>query len=142
MDDDISVRGLTIPGHELDWRFTGSGGPGGQHANTSNTAVELRLDVLGSPSIPDRLRDRLHRRLGDQLTKAGELIVTSSEHRSQHRNRVDARRRMKDVLDAALAPPAKKRRPTRPSRASQRRRVEDKRRRGRLKASRRGDDWG
>lgn len=142
MESGLRVRGLVIPESELDWRFTTSGGPGGQHANTSNTAVELRFNVLQSHQIDQRLRERIRRRLGNQMTNAGDLIVTSSDHRSQTRNRSDAKIRMAELLDEGIRPPAKRRKSTRPSRSAKRRRLEDKRHRGRLKAGRRGDDWG
>ena len=137
----IQVRGITIPESALDWRFTGSGGPGGQHANTSNTAAELRLNIHDSDAIPDRIRERIVRRLGHRITGAGDLITSSSEHRSQTRNRDEARKRMAELLDEGIRPPAKRRKPTKPSRSAKRRRVEDKRRRGQLKAERQGRDW-
>ncbi|CAN5249519.1 alternative ribosome rescue aminoacyl-tRNA hydrolase ArfB [soil metagenome] len=141
MQDGITVRGIHIPDVELEWRFTGSGGPGGQHANTANTAAELRFDVIASPQLTDRLKDRIRRRLGGRITTAGELIVRSSEHRSQTRNRVEALSRMTELLDEGIAPPAKPRRPTRPSRSAKRRRLDDKKQRGKLKAGRQRKDW-
>ncbi|MEE8601893.1 alternative ribosome rescue aminoacyl-tRNA hydrolase ArfB [Euzebya tangerina] len=141
MPDGLDVRGISIPESDLDWRFTGSGGPGGQHANTSNTAAELRLNVRTCDAIPDRIKERILRRLSHRMTNAGELITTGSEHRSQTRNREEARKRMAELLDEGIKPPPKRRKPTRPSRASKRRRVENKRRRGQLKADR-GRDWG
>lgn len=141
MQDGLTVRGVHIPESELEWRFTGSGGPGGQHANTANTAAELRFDVTASPQLDDRLKDRIRRRIGNRLTTAGVLIVGSSEHRSQTRNRQEALKRMGELLDEGIRPPAKRRKPTRPSRSARRRRLEDKRRRGELKASRQRKDW-
>ncbi|WP_370326408.1 alternative ribosome rescue aminoacyl-tRNA hydrolase ArfB [Euzebya sp.] len=141
MERGLTVRGVHLPAGAFEWRFTGAGGPGGQHANTANTAVELRLDVEGCDALPARLKDRIRARLGSRMTRAGELVVQASEHRSQRRNRDDAMRRMAELLDEGIRPPAKRRTPTRPSRASQRRRVEDKRRRGALKAQRQGRDW-
>jgi ribosome-associated protein len=139
--DGITVRGIHIPDSELEWRFTTSGGPGGQHANTSHTAAELRFDVDASAQLTDRLKDRIRRRLGRRITAAGVLIATSSEHRSQTRNRTEALSRMKEMLDEGIAPPAKPRRPTRPSRGAQRRRLDAKTQRGALKASRQRKDW-
>ena len=141
MQDGLTVRGVHIPEAELEWRFTASGGPGGQHANTSNTAVEVRFDVTASPQLDGRLKDRIRRRIGNRLTTAGVLIVGSSEHRSQTRNRQEALKRMAELLDEGIRPPAKRRKPTRPSRSAKRRRVEDKRRRGDLKAARQRKDW-
>ena len=108
-----------------------SGGPGGQHVNTSNTRAEVTFDVAGSPSLPDWARERLASRLGPVVT------VAASDRRSQARNRELALARLAARLGAALdVAPA--RRPTRPTRASQQRRVEAKRRRGGLKRDRRG----
>lgn len=141
MSDGITVRGVHIPDHELDWRFTTSGGPGGQHANRSNTAVELRFNVEQSVALPDRLKDRVRRRLAGQLTNAGEIIVQVAETRSQTRNRQQARRQMADVLDEAIAPPKKRRKPTRPTKAAKRRRLQDKRHRAEIKRNRKTPEW-
>ncbi len=141
MHDGLTVRGVHIPDAELEWRFTGSGGPGGQHANTSNTAVELRFNVEASPQLNDRLKERIRRRVGNRITAAGDLIVHSSEHRSQTRNRAEAMKRLAEVLDEGIRPPEKRRKPTRPSRSAKRRRLDEKKRRGELKASRQRKDW-
>jgi ribosome-associated protein len=119
-----------IPLDELEWRFSGSGGPGGQHANTSNTRVELFFDVAGSPSLGPRQRERLLERLGTVVR------VVVSDTRSQARNRELALDRLRDRLAVALRTP-RARRPTSPSRAARHRRVEAKRRRGELKRQRR-----
>jgi ribosome-associated protein len=139
--DGLTVRGVHIPDGELEWRFTGSGGPGGQHANTANTAAELRFDVTASAHLDDRLKARIRRRLGHRLTAAGVLSTSSSEHRSQLRNRQEALRRMAELLEEGIRPPAPPRTPTRPSRAARRRRLDDKKRRGELKAGRQRRDW-
>lgn len=141
MQEGITVRGIHIPESALQWRFTGSGGPGGQHANTANTAAELRFDVDASPLLTDRLKERIRRRLGHRLTAAGELVIKASEHRSQTRNRDEAMTRLAALLDEGIAPPAKPRRPTRPSKGSRRRRLDAKTRRGALKAGRQNRDW-
>ena len=122
-------RSLTIPLDELEWRFSGSGGPGGQHANTSNTRAEVRFDVAASPSLGPRQRDRL-------LERVGPLVrVVASDSRSQARNRELALERLADRLAAALrVRPA--RRPTRPSAAAEARRIEAKRRAGARKRER------
>ncbi|MGI9018870.1 MAG: alternative ribosome rescue aminoacyl-tRNA hydrolase ArfB [Euzebya sp.] len=142
MESGLTVRGVDIPAAALQWQFTASGGPGGQHANTSNTAVELRFDVNACEQLPDRLKQRIRRRLGARMTNAGLLIVQASQHRSQTRNRDEARRRLAELLDEGIRPPEKRRKPTRPSKGSRRRRLEDKRQRGQLKAGRQGRDWG
>ena len=121
---------LVLPLDELTWRFSRSGGPGGQHANTSDTRVEVRFDVAGSPSLGPRQRARLLERLGP------EVRVTASDERSQLRNRELALRRLAERLAEALRVEAP-RRPTKPTRASQRRRLEQKRRQSSRKAERR-----
>jgi ribosome-associated protein len=133
--------GLVVPAAELVERFSRSSGPGGQSVNTTDSRVELEYDVAASPVLTDTQRARALRNLTSRLTD-GRVVVDASEHRSQHRNRVAARERLADLLRTALAPPPPKRRPTKPSRASQRRRVETKKQRGRTKALRgrvRGD---
>lgn len=124
---------LTIPADELTWRFTASGGPGGQHANTANTRVELVFDVAGSRALNEVQRARLRSKLGD------EVRVVVSDERSQARNRSIARARLRDLLAGGLEVP-RRRIPTRPSRASEARRVAAKQRRGQLKRLRRPVD--
>jgi ribosome-associated protein len=132
-DDDGQLRvtdSLTLPLEELDWRFTSSGGPGGQHANTANTRVEVRFDVAASPSLTDEQRQRLLERLGPAVR------VVASDERSQARNRDLALRRLAERLAAALRVETP-RRATRPTMAARRRRLEDKRRRALRKQDRR-----
>ena len=132
----LVVRGVEIPEDELSWRFSRSGGPGGQSVNTADSRVELSLDVAGSRILPERLRDRAVAALGHRLVD-GVLTVAASEFRSQHRNRQAARARMSALLTEATAPPAPARRPTRPTRGSKERRLAGKKRRGQTKAMRR-----
>ncbi len=128
----VVSRSCAIRLDELEWRFSGSGGPGGQHANTSNTRAEVRFDVAASPSLGPRQRARLLERLGPVVR------VVASDERSQTRNRDLALGRLKDRLGAALVV-EKPRRATRPTAGSTKRRLEDKRRRADLTASRRRD---
>ena len=121
---------LTIPGTELGWKFTASGGPGGQHANTANTRVELTFDVGRSEALDDAQRARLRAKLGDEVR----VVVT--DQRSQARNRAIARERLQETLAAALVVP-RRRVPTRPGRAAAARRVDAKQQRGQLKRLRR-----
>jgi ribosome-associated protein len=123
-------RSLTIPLDELDWRFTASGGPGGQHANTANTRAELRFDIEASPSLGPRQRARLLERYGSVLR------VVSSTHRSQLRNRNDAIERLTNMLADGLRTQTV-RRPTGPSRGAVERRLDDKRKRSDAKRARR-----
>ncbi len=123
---------LAIPRAELQYRFSPSGGPGGQHANKVNTRVELRFDVARSPSLGPRQRARLLDRLGP------EVRVVADDERSQSRNRQLATERFCARVAAALHV-EKSRRPTRPSRGAKERRLEEKRRISERKRSRRGD---
>lgn len=136
-EDELVVgRGVRIPAAEIDERFTTSGGPGGQHANRSRTRVELRFDVASSQALTEPQRRRLRERLGE------EVRVVVDDERSQARNRALARERLAGRLRAALTPTVQ-RRPTRPTLASRRRRLDAKRRRGDVKRSRErptGDD--
>ena len=136
MNGPLTVRGASIPPEELSWRFSRSGGPGGQSVNTADSRVELSFDVRRSPSLPEPLRERLLARLEGRLVD-GVLTVTASEYRSQHRNRVAARARLAEMLVRAGAPPAAPRRPTRPTRGSKERRLAGKKRRSETKALRR-----
>lgn len=114
---------------ELEWRFSASGGPGGQHANTSNTRAEVRFDVAGSPSLGPRQRARLLERLGPDVR------VVASDERSQSRNRELALERLRVRLADALRV-ERPRRPTAPTKAARRKRVEAKRQRGEVKRGR------
>ena len=127
---------LSIPLSELDYRASRSGGPGGQHVNTSSTRIELGWDVAGSPSLTPEQRAQLLERLGSRLDTSGRLRLVSSGSRSQLRNREDVTERLQAVVAAALAP-RKKRKPTRPSRAVKAARLEAKRRRASTKQRRR-----
>ena len=123
--------GLVVPAAELVERFSRSPGPGGQSVNTTDSRVELEYDVATSGALSDAQRARLLARL-----PAARIRVVASEHRSQHRNRDAARERMAEQIRAALAPPPPDRRPTKPTRGSQRRRLEAKKQRGETKALR------
>ncbi len=135
--DGLAVRGsVVIPESELHWRFSKSSGPGGQSVNTTDSRVELSFDVARTTAFGPILKARALERLADRLTD-GVLTIAASEHRSQWRNREAARARLAAVLRDALAPPPRKRRPTAPSKAAVRRRLDTKRRRGDLKSLRR-----
>ncbi|GEO82451.1 alternative ribosome rescue aminoacyl-tRNA hydrolase ArfB [Pararhodospirillum oryzae] len=124
---------------ELSVRFIQSSGPGGQNVNKVATAVQLRLDALGSPSLPEALKARLPQVAGQRLTQGGELVITARAHRTQEANRRDALERLVALLREA----AHRDRPrvaTRPTHASKRRRLEGKARQGIRKAER-GARW-
>ena len=122
--------GVEVRLDEVEWRFSAAGGPGGQHANTSNTRAEAVLDVGGSSSLPAWARDRIVSRLGSVVS------VSAGERRSQLQNRSLALERLAERLAGALKV-ERPRRPTRPTDASQRRRLDEKRRRSNLKRQRR-----
>lgn len=128
--------GVSVPEAELDLRAVRAGGPGGQHVNTTDSKVELRWDVATSSALSPPQRARVRERLGPRLTRDGVLILTASEHRSQHRNREAVLARFRALVGEALTPP-KTRRRTRPSRGAKERRLENKRRRAEIKRLRR-----
>ena len=130
------TRTVAVDDSELDFSFARSGGPGGQHANTSSTKVELRWDVNATPALTDAQRELVHQRLANRINSDGVLVLQSSEYRSQTRNREAVMSRFTALLADALRIQAS-RRPTRPTRAARKRRLEAKRRRSDTKALRR-----
>jgi len=127
---------LRIPLSELLYRASRSGGPGGQHVNTSSSRIEVWWDVGGSPSLTDEQRSQLLQRLASRLDSSGRLRLVASGSRSQLRNREEATERLRAVIAGALVV-RKKRRPTKPSRAAKDARLEAKRRRAATKQRRR-----
>ncbi|MFI6576498.1 alternative ribosome rescue aminoacyl-tRNA hydrolase ArfB [Nocardiopsis sp. NPDC050513] len=140
MTDGLTIGSVTVPADALVWRFSRSSGPGGQHVNTSDTRVSLSLDVASCGALGATRRERALERLDGRLVD-GVLTVSVQTHRSQARNRAEARERMAALLAEAMAPPTRKRRATRPSRASRQRRLDAKRRRGDVKRSRSRPSW-
>ena len=132
-------RSVVVPEGELRWRFSRSSGPGGQSVDTTDSRVELSLDLATTTALGPVQRARALERLADRLVD-GVLTVTASEHRSQLQNREAALERMAAVLASAIAPPPPRRRPTRRTRGSVERRLADKRRRAKTKRLRRADD--
>ncbi|MDF3049458.1 MAG: Class peptide chain release factor [Pseudonocardia sp.] len=132
-EGDLPIRrSLVLPARELRWRFSRSSGPGGQGVNTADSRVELSFDLVGSPSVPAHLRERAVGRLAARLVD-GVLTIAASEHRSQLRNREAARDRLAATLREALRPDPPARRPTKPTQAARRRRLDEKARRGAVK---------
>ena len=129
------ARGMVIPGSTLVERFSHSQGPGGQGVNTTDSRVELELDLTAYDGFSEAQRQRVLAALGPRAS-GGVLVVVAQEHRAQRRNRVAARERMAALVRAALAPPASARRATKPTRGSQVRRLEAKRQRSQLKVAR------
>ena len=126
---------IIIPDAELEESFIRAAGPGGQNVNKVSTAVELRFNVAGSPSLPPPVRARLRRLAGRRLTKEGVLVIRADRHRTQDMNRADARERLVELIRQATIAP-KIRIATRPTRSSKERRLESKERRGQVKRHR------
>jgi ribosome-associated protein len=124
--------GVRIPEAELELRAARSSGPGGQSVNTTDSKVELRWNVATSAALSTTQRDRVLERLASRLTRDGVLILTGSEHKSQHRNREAVLARLRSIVGEALTPPRPRRR-TRPTRASKERRLQSKKHRAELK---------
>ena len=127
---------ISIDESELEESFIRASGPGGQNVNKISSAVQLRFDVRHSASLPDAVRTRLERLAGRRLTREGVLVITAQRHRTQERNREDARERLIELVREAATPPVP-RRATRPTRASRERRIESKKRRSSIKSMRR-----
>jgi ribosome-associated protein len=139
MDDDNIIfinQQLQIPTSELQFRFSGSSGPGGQHVNKTATKVTLLFDVLHSPSLTDEQRSLLLEKLGQRLNKEGVLLVQAQDSRSQLRNRDTAVARFKSLLKQALTK-TKKRKKTKPSQTAVEKRLTEKKKRGERKRERR-----
>src|ERR1700736_1338537 len=126
---------IGIDESELEERFIRASGPGGQNVNKLSTAVQLRFDVRGSPSLPDDVRARLERLAGRRLTRDGVLVITAQRHRTQERNRDDALERLITLIRAAAVRPPRPR-PPRPTLGSKLRRLAAKKRRAGIKALR------
>src|SRR5574338_303132 len=126
---------IEIPESELTERFLRADGPGGQHVNRTESAVELRFDVAHSRSLPEAVRERVLARRDRRLTAEGVLVIQGRRFRDQARNRDDVRARLVELIRGVLLPP-KKRVATKPTRASKERRLAGKQQRGRIKQTR------
>ncbi|WP_344613813.1 alternative ribosome rescue aminoacyl-tRNA hydrolase ArfB [Dactylosporangium salmoneum] len=140
MDDDLRVTDdIVLPRAELAWRFSRSGGPGGQSVNTTDSRVELRFDLAATEALPEPLKERALQRLAGRLID-GVLSIVASEHRSQLQNRRAAEERLVAAIAAAIAPPPRPRKRTKPSKGAVQRRLDDKRRTAIRKQERRRPD--
>ena len=130
----ITTR-ISLDEGEIEERFIRASGPGGQNVNKTSTAVQLRFNVAGSPSLPEAVRERLLRVAGRRVDKNGVLTIEARRYRDQSRNREDALERLANLIRKAAEKPVP-RRPTKPTHAARQRRLDDKRKRSEIKKSR------
>ncbi|QGJ72255.1 Class I peptide chain release factor [Planctomycetales bacterium 10988] len=129
-------HGIQIPMDELQFNFARSSGPGGQNVNKVNSKAQMRWQVLESDSLSEPVRNRLRRKFGNRINREGELILQSDRFRDQPRNVAECLDKLKTMIQEIATPPAR-RKPTAPSRASKRRRLENKRKLSEKKSQRR-----
>lgn len=135
----VIQSGIAIPDAELHWRFSRSGGPGGQGVNTADSRVELSWNLAETDALTPALKARALERLSGRLVD-GVITIAASEHRAQLRNRAAAQARLAALVREAIAPPPRARRATKPTKGSVERRIAEKKRRSDLKRTRRTHD--
>lgn len=128
---------ITIPDEELAFSFARSSGPGGQNVNKVNSKATLRWNPTASAALPDEVRARFLKLYASRLTNDGEILITSQESRDQPKNIAICLEKLRGMIQQVLTPP-KKRRPTKPTKGSKQRRLNDKKQRSEVKAGRRG----
>jgi ribosome-associated protein len=131
---------ISIDEAELTESFVRASGPGGQNVNKVSSAVQLRFDARHSPSLPNDVAVRLMRFAGKRVTKEGVIVIIAQQHRTQERNREDARKRLFDLIRQAAAKPTP-RRPTKVPKAQRKERLEAKKHRSGIKSLRRSKNW-
>ena len=132
----VLLRGVVLPRSEVRAEYSRAGGPGGQHVNRTETRVTLRFNLQESPSIPDVEREGMVQKLAPRLTKAGEVLVSVERHRDRVRNLATAYQRLTELLIGSMERP-RQRKKTRPTRASQQKRLDQKKALGDRKRRRR-----
>jgi ribosome-associated protein len=133
------TKDIVISDNEIQEDFVRASGPGGQKVNKVSTAVQLRFNVVKSPSLPEPVRKRLMRLAGHQITEEGFLLIEAKRFRTQEQNRQDARQRLVSLIRQAAQRP-KVRRPTKPPPTAQKRRLNNKRQRSKIKRLRQSPD--